>query len=231
MAITPIATDFKSTAASAATLSFTAFTPSVGEFLVIKVIGEQGAGTAPTLPSGGPTFTAATPVENISSQCFVGIYTSTVVSASSTTLVVTAPHNVGTTPVPHWSCELERWPIGATLGALRATITGSGAPSTTITTTAAGSAVSWCNGDFAAVNPTGRTYNTTSATPTEENVDDQHVATAYVAYYAYQQAASASSQTLGITAPTGETWCIQGVEVKAAAGPVGLPEIVLRQRY
>jgi hypothetical protein len=58
--LTPVATLTASTAASATTLSFTAFTPSVGELLVVKVIGEQGSGTAPGVPTGGPTFTKQT---------------------------------------------------------------------------------------------------------------------------------------------------------------------------
>lgn len=220
MTLVPVATPLTvSTQASATTLTFAAFTPTVGELLVIKVMGEQGGGTPiPAVPSGGPTWTLlAGTQETVTTECFVSIYTATVASAVSTTVTVNAPRGNASAINPHWSAVLERWPVGSTLGATKSFVNGTGAPSTTLTTTGTGSAVTWGNTDYNAASPAGHTYNSTSATPTEDWLDDQSVSTAYVAYSAYQQAASPGSQTLGLTAPTTQTWTLFGVEIVPAA--------------
>ena len=82
---------------------------------------------------------------------------------------------------------VERW-SGAQLAATPVTVhvTGSGAPSTTLTTVGVNSIVSWCNGDWAAVNGSARTYSTTSGIPAEDGYT--FTTGAYTAYYAYQLA-------------------------------------------
>ena len=71
--------------------------------------------------------------------------------------------------------------------------------------------VSWGAADWDTQNPSGRVYSTTSATPTEEFVETTGW---YTTYYAYQGAASASSQTFGLTSPTGSsTMTMYAVEI------------------
>jgi hypothetical protein len=78
--------------------------------------------------------------------------------------------------------------------------------------------VSWCCGDWNAISPAGRIYDTTSATPTEDGLHDKSTGN-YVAYYAYQYAGSPTSQTFGLTSPGGQAWTLLGIEVLNVAAP------------
>lgn len=206
-----------SAASNTTALSTTSFTPAVGEVIVVKVVTEQWLSTVGTpSDSQGNTYTLRVS-SAASSDCWVGIWTAVASTASANTVTS------GTLSTAAWhSMMVERWTNATLAGspAVNGTKTGSGAPSSTITTTGASSVVSWANGDWNANSPTGRTYNTTSATPTEEGIHDKSTGN-YVAYYAWQNAASAGSQTIGITAPTGQAWTVLGIEILNVAGAAG----------
>lgn len=194
------------------------FTPAVGEVIIIKIIVENTTASlsAPTNTGG---FAVTQRVHDFSSSnCEVGIYS--IVPSSATSMTITAGVT-GTGAVK--SVVIERW-SNAQLAATPATAStrGSGAPSTTLTTTAANSVVSWACGDWGAIDGTSRAYRSSA---TEDNYDFN--GSAYTAYYAYQTAASAGSQTIGLTAPTGQTWNLLGVEIQDSGGgslaaPTGL---------
>ena len=195
-----------------ASLVTPSFTPAAGEILVIKGITAARSQTMSTPAGGGLTYTLRKS-DTTASHVAAYIWTAPVTVSSPMTVTVA----VSGSSVPH-SIVVERW-SSAKLAATPATCdtTGTGAPSTTITTVAANSQVSWLNGDWTAVNGASRTYNTTSATPAE----DGYTTTTgqYTAYYATQAAATAGSQTLGVTAPTGQTWTLLGIEIEDSQGP------------
>lgn len=186
------------------------FLPGANDVIVVKVIGEDSTTVGGTPTASGLTFTLRAS-SAVTSNCWVGVWTAVV--GSSTSITVTSPWsgNAG-----FHSMTTERW-SGAQLAgtpATNATKTGTGAPSTTLTTVAANSIVSWANGDWAAVAPGTPAYRSSAL---QEGLDNRSTSD-YVGYHAYQTAASAGSQTLGLTAPTGQTWTLIGVEVQA--GPL-----------
>ena len=111
---------------------------------------------------------------------------------------------------------IERW-SGAQVQATPAAcdVRGTGVPSATVATTASGSAVSWISGDWTGVDGSGRSYITTSATPSEDGYVS--IGGQYTGYWASQAADSAGPQSIGLTAPTGQTWTVLGIEIQAAA--------------
>lgn len=209
-----------SSAQNLSTLTSSSFTPAVGDVIVVKGILENAfSGSSYGTPSdtNGHTYTQRG-VDNTSFHCWVGLWTAVVVTASSMTVSVTP---VGTN---NWhSIVVEQWTSAglASPPATNGTVVGSGAPSTTITTTGTSSAVSWLNGDWAANSPTGRVYDTTSGSPVEDGLHDKSGTGSYVGYYAYQNTASPGSQTVGLTAPGGQTWSLLAVEVLDAGGGGG----------
>src|ERR1039457_567318 len=175
-----------------ASLVTPSFTPAAGEILVIKGITAARSQTMSTPAGGGLTYTLRKS-DTTASHVAAYIWTAPVTVSSPMTVTVA----VSGSSVPH-SIVVERW-SSAKLAATPATCdtTGTGAPSTTVTTVAANSQVSWLNGDWTAVNGASRTYNTTSAAPAEDG--STTTTGQYTAYYATQAAATAGSQTLGVT--------------------------------
>lgn len=210
--------NINSSAADNSTLTTSSFTPTTGDVIVIKAAKENASGSAPILgpvsDSQGNTYTLRASYTTFGSAP-VWIWT-TFASASSSMTV-----SMQTMNVSGWrSMTVEDW-TSANLDASPATATanGSGSPSASLTTTQNNSAVTWVNADFAAVSPSGRTYDSTSAVPVEDGLHDKSGVTAYVAYYAWQSAASAGSQTLGLTSPTGQAWAMVALEILDIPGP------------
>jgi hypothetical protein len=84
-----------------------------------------------------------------------------------------------------------------------------------ITTAAANSVVSWCAGDWSAQAPGTIGYRSSA---TQDGLHNKSTLN-YVAYYAYQTAASAGAQTFGLTTPAGAAqWKYLAVEVQDAGG-------------
>ena len=195
-------------------LTTSAFTPTVGDVIVVKFANEN-PGTTPSAPTDtqGNTYTLWG-VDASASHCRVNLWAA--VAASATSMTVTA-NNAGTN---YHSATIEQWTSAAldASPAVNATETGTGAPSATLTTTQPLSVVSWLCADYAANNPTGHVYSTVSAVPTQDGLHDVSGTGNYVAYYAWQNAASAGSQTFGLTSPTGQTWSMLGIEILNVAG-------------
>lgn len=216
MTMTPLATySVFSTGSNTTTLTTPSFTPATNEIIVIKgCIENSNSGnryTTPTATGGGITWTKG-PENVVANTCYAVIWYGKVTSGGSAITVSLGGQTVG-----GWhSMLVERWPTTALIAgtpATNATKTGTGAPSATLTTVANGSVISWANGDWAAVdpvNPSGHTYRSSA---TEEALHDKSPTT-YVAYYAYQQAATAGSQTIGLSVPTGQTWAMLGIEIQ-----------------
>ena len=188
-------------------LSSGAFTASAGEVIVVKISNESGF-NSPGLPTAtGLTFTTrAQATSGTANDCFAGLYTA-VVPAGGGTYTVTAPASGAS--LSH-SFVVERWG-NAQLAATPAItqVTGNTTSSATITTTAANSVVSWASADWNAVTYTTRTYRSSA---TEEFVTGT-AGSDYFAAYAYQSAATAGSQTFGMTQPTGQKDSMVAIEI------------------
>jgi hypothetical protein len=202
----------QSSGTSTAAVTTPNFTPSNGEVLVVKLETWDTA-TAMGAPTGGSqTYTSRVTEAPGGFRPWVGIYTA-VVSGSPGSMTVSS------TPAAsaRYSMLVERW-SGAQLDATPATgnaNAGSGAPQCSITTEAADSVVSWVSGDAQAVDPATRAYLNSAV---DEALRDEHTTVDGVAYYAYAVIASAGAVTVGLSAPTGQQWCIVAVEVQAAGG-------------
>jgi hypothetical protein len=194
-----------------------AFTPANGDIIIVKAASEKIATIGGTPTGGGQTFTGITSA--VVGEGWAGLWWC-VVSGSPGSMSVT----VAWSGSNGWHSSITEAYTGAQLGT-PATMNAAGgsAPSGTITTQAANSTVSWLDCDFNAIAPGSRAYRSSA---TETGIHDKSTAS-YVAYYAYQNAASAGSQTCGLTAPTGQQPRLLGVEVESAAVAAQLPELIM----
>jgi hypothetical protein len=189
------------TAISAGTLTSTSFTPTAGDVLVVKT-GTWWNAISPGTPTdtSGQTWTSRVQETGAPNN---GAITVSITPASNS----------------HHTLLVERW-TGAQLAATPATghalASGSGVASATLTTTANGSAVSWCLYDGSSADPATRTYQ---ASATEESLSDQHGGSNGVFYFASQAAATAGSQTFGLATPD-TFYAMAGIEIQTA-GAVG----------
>lgn len=225
MAPTLVTTPYSVNAAARdlSTLTTPSFTPSNGEVIVVKAASEGT--TVPTIgtPTGGSQTYTLRNDSRTASHCEVALYTA-IISGSPGSMTVAVPY---TANVGYHSIVVERW-SSAQLAATPATNTtevGTTTPSTTLTTVAANSVVSWVCGDWNATAGT-RTYRSSA---TEDGQHDQSPSF-YRSYFAYQTAAAAGSQTMGLTAPTGQIWALVGIEIQDAAAAAVSDSPISRRR-
>lgn len=91
-----------------------------------------------------------------------------------------------------------------------------GLPSSTITATGNGNLLLWCTNDAQSINPATDAY-ISPAPGTPDLLVNGFSGSDGVFRYTHQTATGASSQTYGMTAPTGQKWVMVAVEVQAAA--------------
>jgi len=191
-----------------------------GDIIVVKYASANGnvviTGGVPT--ASGLTFTqrVAYQVGNTSlSGCW--IFTAPVTTGGSVTVSLAC--TVGASGDARGLVVFEVWRNGQ-LAPTPATQTGTGSgstPSISITTTGANSVVTSVSGDWNA-DPGSRTY-LSGAT---EDGDYFSLTIAHCDSF-WQPAATAGAQSVGMTAPTGQTWSTAALEVQAAgAGPTGI---------
>jgi hypothetical protein len=201
----------QSSGTSTAALTTGSFTPANGEVLVVKLETWDSTVTM-TAPTGGSqTYTSRVILAPGGFRPWIGIYTA-VISGSPGAMTITSTPSTSS----RYSMVVERW-TGAQLAATPATgnnNAATGAANGTVTTTGTNSIVSWVAGDSQSVDPATRAYLSSA---TEDGLRDDHVGANSVGYHAYQSAAAAGSQTMGLSAPTGMQYGIAGIEVQAGA--------------
>lgn len=188
------------------------FTPPNNAVVLAKVLESDGGGTS-TTPTG-LTFTSRVNIGTNNATTRVALY-SAIGAGSAVTVTAAFGGNAQARAL-----IVEVW-TGAQLAgspAIHSLLSGTGAPSDSLTTAAAGSVVSWMSGDWAAIALTGKTYRS-SATETASHF----VTGLFSLYTAYQSAASAGAQTYGLTAPTGQTFTMASIELQDAGAAVTLP--------
>jgi hypothetical protein len=202
-----------STGGDSSTLSTTAFTPSDGEVIVVKAATWDTGTPAGTPSGGGQTYTRRSTAAPGGFAGYCTIFTA-VVSGTPGSMSVTLSAPAGSC---YHSMTVERWSGAQVAGspATNATINGVGsAPSVTVTTTADNSIVTWANVDENSSDTAGRAYLSGA---TEDGLADGHSTFSSVHYFAYQTAAAAGSQTVGMSTPSNQSWTITGIEILAAA--------------
>ena len=213
---------------STGTLTTSSFTPSNGEVIIVKAGTWDSAITMGTPTGGSQTYTSRAAATSGGFRPWVGIWSAVISGSPGSMTISSTPsanswHNM---VVERWSsAQLAATPVTATLDG------GTGAASTSLTTSAANSVISWVAGDAQSLDPATRAYQASAAT-TEEAVDDGHVGANGVWYYARTTVATATSQAFGLTAPTGMQWWIAGIEVlDNSGGPafVAPPPLVIGQ--
>lgn len=210
---TPFLRDVKtSTTArgSATTNQITGLSVATGDVIVVKTGVEDSSSPVTGVSGGGLTWTKQAG-STVAARCDAQIWTA--IATATTTINITVTNTNGGTHTK--TATAESWG-DAQLAATPATVahtTGGSAPSASLTTTAANSIISWTSQDYNAISPTGRTYRDG---PTEEAVVGTP-GTDFTAYFAYQPAYSAGSNTFGLTAPTGQLPTMAGIEVQYQA--------------
>lgn len=192
------------------------FTPPSSSIVLAKVIcadAGQIAGT-PT----GLTFTSRINVGTSGASTRNAIFTAT---GAGSAVTVTATFS-GTTAAS--ALIVEVWTSAQLAGtpATHSVVAGSGAPTDALTTVGTGSVVSWIDGDWAALSGTSRTYRSSATETAYHQSTGQHTV-----YAAYQAAASAGSQTYGLTLPTGQTYTLASIEIQDSGGAPAIPPIIV----
>jgi hypothetical protein len=204
-----------SAAADNTTLTTPSFSPNPGEVIVVKGATWDTANglAAPTDSASALTWTHVNTGAPGGFNGWGGVWGATVGSAPGSITISVAPATSSNT---RHSIVVERWGSAklAASPATNSTVSGSGATaSTTLTTTAANSVVSWCMVDEQSNDPANSTYLSSA---TQDGLYDGHVGGNSVQYFAYQSAPSAGAQTFGITNTGTVKWVTVGVEILAA---------------
>jgi hypothetical protein len=194
------------------------FTPAAGELLVLKASNSDASQTFSTPTVSGFTTSAWTQQVNVGTagaSCRAAIWTASV----STSAAGTATLAVANSGTFYHAMVVERW-TGWALGtpataSLTAVTTGPW--TTTITTQAAGSVVSYVAGDWSGLNSSGVAFAGDTATPTQEQAATFQSGQ-YTAYWLNQNAASAGANTIGLSAPSGMNITLAAIEIEVAGG-------------
>lgn len=204
------------------TLTTASFSPSNGEVLVVK-LATWDTGSPLGAPTGGSqTYTSRVVNAPGGFNQWCAIYTA-VVSGSPGSMTVSSVPSVSL----RGSMLVERWSSAQLAGSpvTNSNIGAGAAASSTITPAQATSVISWVVGDVQSVDPATRAYLGSGA---DEGVRDDHLGSNGVDYHGYQLAVSTSSQSYGLSAPSGQTFVIAAIEVQAAAA--GATSLVIPRR-
>src|ERR1044072_8562654 len=209
----------QSSGTSTATLTTSAFTPDNGEVIIVKGETWDTNVSLGSITGGGQTYTSRATVAPGGFAPWVGIYRA-VISGSPGSMTISATPSGSA----RYSMCVERWG-SAQLAGTPATGTrqaNAGVANASVTTTGTNSVVSWVASDASSTDPAGRTYLSSA---TDEGVRDGHAGANGVGYHAWQAAATAGSQTFGLTTATGMALAgieVQNADVTQSVTPTGL---------
>lgn len=219
MTLTPTNSFLVTATSQGTSLVSPSFTPATGDIIVVKAAGEDS-----TLHLNTPTASANTITwtlqqsDTTSSHTSVYMWTGAVTTGGSSCTVTVSTVAGGSAQLHSMMCE--RWSgstcqLAASPALNKKVSTSAGTATSSLTTTAAGSVISWMNADWGANSPASATY-ANSANNTSEGIHDGSPNN-YVAYYDYLQAPTAGATTYGVTAPTGQTYSLLAIEIQPAS--------------
>lgn len=201
--------------------SATSFTPAVGDIVLVQNVAEDAIMTLTAPTATGLTFTQYANLGTSGATTRVAGWYAKV--ATSQAYVISYGANAGRGA--GWTSGVVKWYTGADLAATPAThtlLSAGSQPSDSITTVGTNSVVDWIGGDWAAVAGTPA-YRSSAV---EDFKDQTGSGVHYCAYYAHQTAAVAGAQTYGMTAPSGQTSTLAGIEIlDTGAGPAPSPAV------
>lgn len=189
------------------------FSVQAGDLLTLMAFGENGMMTvAPPTWTGSGAWTLLQSISLGSDWCTAYLYVCTVTAtATGRTVSVAASGTMG-----QFSFIVTQWRNHGGVG-LSGKANASGAPSLPLALSA-NSAVAVGNSDWNAANGASRTWRTVNGSPIVESSYGGTVGSTYVVYTGYApDAGAAGSETLGLTAPTGQKYSIVAVEVLGLA--------------
>lgn len=205
-------------------------TPVNGDTLVVKLTTWDTANPMGAVTGGGQTYNIRNTAAPGGFNCWARILYATI-SGSPGAFAVTG---AGTATNSRHCMVVEHYLAAngystAATPATNATVNGAGGPpSAAITTTQANSVLSWCSVDNQSLDPASRAYLLSA---TEDGLGDFHVGSNTVQYFAYANGAAittAGSYSIGMSAPSPQTWVMVGMEVLvASASAPQLPTIVV----
>lgn len=211
MPLTPIAVYYGQDIANGS-IVFGPFTPTNGEYWTIASSSWDTANPTGAPSGGGQTYTARVTAAPGGFNGYARVDDATV-SGSPGSMSVTVPAPTGNT---RHSASLVRWPVGSSLDAVNTTVSGTGLPSSGVTTTQATDGSHQVSCDVASIDPATRAYLNSA---TELGVLDGHVGANSVQYHAYvTDLGAAGAKTIGLSAPGGQTWVQAVIAVKGSSG-------------
>lgn len=192
---------------------------SAGDVIVIKAVNANATAApqfgTPTGLTGSPTVTSRVSIGTTNSNCRVAIWT--VVATSSQANAVISVAQTGT--AADYGIEVVQYPSTCAVGAnvWSAQTTATGTPSASASTTVAHSVIEYASTDWAALTGSPTYLTATAGTFTQTvaaTVSGQY--TYYLGRYA--DSGTVGSKTIGMSAPTGQTWTLGGVEIVDSGG-------------
>jgi len=191
-----------------ATTTTSSFIPLAGEVIVVKCFNaDLDSPNIASITGGNLTYATKIHIQGTDlSECWVFVAEVGATSPGSMTVSVSWFDING-----RHGIVVERWNSGLVKGVPKqgGTISGSGAPSSSITPDSANSVLTWLNVDWNVASGTA-TYRS-SATQTQ-----QSSMSTVRAYAAYQNSTGTGAQTMGLTAPSGQEWTLGAIEILPA---------------
>jgi hypothetical protein len=198
-------------------------TVAAGDVLVVLAVAEDSAHTLGTPTGGGLTYTLRQN-SNVANNCNVYAWTASASGGQTFTMSITKGSGTAS-----WGYNVLQWSSNDGVGASSKT-NGSGGPSLGLTTTADNSAIAVAVGDWNATDGTTRTWRSVNGSAATEQTYFRN-SSAYTVYAGYHADAGATgAKTVGLSAPTGQTYSIVAVEIKgsaSAAQPPPRPALVV----
>lgn len=205
------------TANTSATRTTPSYSPAAGTILVGAAVLEDTTLSQISSISGGPAWTQQY-LTNPANKTGVALYTATAEGGSITSTVTrnaSTSHKCGLAVLQFTDSD--------GIGAKNTASGTSGTPSVSLTTTQDNSAIVAVIGDWAAVTGTS-TFSDISGSSAVEVVDYAD-GTAYGVHIAYwPNVGAAGSKTVAMSAPSGQNWIIQAIEVKGISSVTPVPE-------
>lgn len=215
-----------------------AFDVQNGDLLVCIGQWESGWGTGLNAPTwtGTGTWTqrvVAGTLGNPAGQnnSYVVIWTCAVTATTTARTVSLATFTAPANPLMY-GFTLTQWRNHGGVGNSNSTALTSpatGAPSLALTLAGANSAVQCGNDDWAASDGTSRTWRTVNGSAMTESLYARNT-TNYGAYGAYSpDAGTGGSVTVGLTAPSGQTYALAAIEILGTGAAAAVPPILIMQ--
>lgn len=214
---TPVATygpGVPSAGGSVTTPQTASVTVAAGDVLLLWA-GTGNGNVRPQMPTGGTADLVWTQLADPNSAHSTSVadlvaWWAPIITGQTFTCSVAVADSAGSGHA--WTWQAVRYSGASGIGAVASTTAGGSAPSLAITTTKANASVLLAVVDWAAVSGTSRTWRVTAGAFTETYYNQSTPTASFYAGY-HTSVATAGAQTVGLTAPTGQTPTMIAAEV------------------